>query len=61
MASFDQTLNVGIPLLLLAVAVGFVYTKFLNPFLLPLLKKLWDSVKGKKEDNQISVREITYE
>lgn len=63
MASLDSILNWAIPTLLILVAFGFVYTKFLSPYLVPHLVKLWAYMNG--EGRQVTVdnrrKEIVYE
>jgi len=60
MATLDSILNFLIPLLLMLIAFGFVYTKFLKPWVVPHLIKLWEYSQGTHQNNNIA-REITYE
>lgn len=62
MVNFDEILNVGIPILLILIAVGFVYTKFLGPWLVPHLKNLWIWMNGQTLPTLGSnKKEIVYE
>jgi len=64
MASFDETLNFAIPAILILIAIGFIYIKFLQPFVIPMLSRFWEWAKGNAEPVQTighNKREITYE
>jgi len=60
MATLDSILNFLIPLLLMLIAFGFVYTKFLQPWVVPHLIKFWEYLQGPAHQNN-AAREITYE
>lgn len=62
MGSFDDVLNWGIPALLIIIALGIVYIKFLRPYVIPLIQDAINYKKekdGEREDN--SQKYITYE
>lgn len=52
MASLDEILNVGIPLLLIIIVLGFLWTKFFRPFVLPMLSDMWNKASEKREEAQ---------
>lgn len=58
--TFSQVLSWGIPALLLIIAVGFIYVKFIGPYVVPLLKRLIDWGKGQQEENTAQ-KELTFE
>lgn len=60
MVSFNEVLNFAIPALLVIVAFGFVYVKFLEPYVVPLFIKLWEWLKG-RETSTSTKKEILYE
>ena len=57
-STFDSILNILIPALLIIVVVGFIWIKFLEPWGMPLLKKMWASMSGASLGKK---REIEYE
>jgi len=60
--TLDQIMNIVIPALLIIVVIGFVWTKFIEPWVLPMLIKLWDKMKGDPDKEHIThIKEITYE
>jgi hypothetical protein len=62
MTSFDSVLGWLIPTLLIVVSVGFVWMKFIQPFVMPLFQKMINYFRGKsEEETQQKVKEITYE
>jgi hypothetical protein len=63
MAYLDSILNFGIPAILILITLGFLYTKVIQPWVLPLLAKLWEWMKGNKEEGSPATtkREIIYE
>ena len=66
-SSIDQALNFGIPAILILVVLGFVWTKMLEPWVMPMLVKLWgwakdQMTKDKGEDGTVTRgRDIVYE
>ena len=60
MATLDSILNFAIPALLILVAFGFVYVKFLDPWVVPLLRKFWDWLNIQSENKKFN-KEIVYE
>ena len=58
MASLDSVLNFAIPALLIAIAIGFIYMKFLEPYLVPLIMKMWNYQSDKP--NEHKQKEIIY-
>ena len=48
--NLDEALNVGIPILLILITLGFVYTKFLEPWVTPHILKLWNKMKEKTSE-----------
>jgi hypothetical protein len=63
MTSLEEILNWGIPTLLILIAVGFIYTKFIGPWVMPMLAKIWDSINGTNQEssNNPRMKEISYE
>ena len=64
MASLDEILNVGIPALLIIVALGFIWTKMLEPWAWPIIQKAWASIKEKQEtqDGKVTYgKDIVYD
>lgn len=64
MAGLNETLNWLIPTVLLLVAGGFVYTKFFQPFVLPMLSGVWEWISSKSDSSpKVSKgkREISFE
>lgn len=57
--TIDSILNWAVPILLLLIAFGFVYIKFLQPYVIPLFIKLGENLKG-NEKNSLK-KEIIYE
>lgn len=63
-SGLDEALNIGIPALLIIIVLGFVWTKFLEPFCWPVVLKMWAAMKAKNEgeDGRVTTgREIVYE
>ena len=60
MASLDDILNVAIPIILILIAVGFVWLKLLGPWLGPWLSKMWERLNN-TEINVHRKKEIVYE
>jgi len=61
MASIDEILNFVVPAVLILIAAGFLYTKFIGPWVVPMLAKLWGWISGSSEEIHISKRkEISY-
>jgi uncharacterized membrane protein len=56
----DAILNFAIPALLIVIALGFVYTKFLKPWVVPYLIKFWEYLNDTQQ-NTTHVKEISYE
>jgi hypothetical protein len=46
MANLDQILNIAIPTLLFLIVFGYIYTKLLEPWVVPHLRNLWEWIKG---------------
>lgn len=63
MATLDSILNFAIPAILILIAVGFVYTKFIQPWVVPHLIKLWEKIResGNNPQTENTRREIVYE
>jgi hypothetical protein len=63
MANLDQIMNWGIPTLLLLIAIGFIWTKFLQPWVFPMFAKMWEWIKNSQEPthNTSNRKEIAYE
>ena len=60
MPTLDSILNFAIPTLLILIAIGFVYIKFLSP-LTPQIKKILEWLQGNSQTQEHRMREITYE
>ena len=62
MGALDSTLGWLIPALLIVVAVGFIYTKFINPWVVPHLIRFWHWLQGRQQEGDVTrTREITFE
>ena len=61
MVNLNEILNFGIPALLVLIAFGFIYTKFIDPWLMPHLLRFWDYLSNKEVSTSTGKREITYE
>jgi len=62
MATLDDILNVGVPAILILVVVGFIWIKFLNPFVIPMIKNMVEYFKGKNiKVPGVNRKEISYE
>lgn len=58
--------DTAIPILLIAIAIGFVYVYFLKPWVFPLLVDLWNLITGKKkqeeeQEQDLKNKEIVYD
>jgi len=58
--TFDSVLSWLIPTILILGFVGFVWVKIFSPYVMPMLKKFWNWLNGKSEE-QKTVKEVTYE
>ena len=61
--NLEDILNFAIPTLLLLIALGFVYVKFLSPWVIPMLSRLWEWAKGttaNRTEGEFRRREISY-
>ena len=67
MASIDEVLNFAVPAILLLIAFGFIYTKFLKPWVIPWLKEMWDKLNEPNQNvsrdshSRFSKKEIAYD
>jgi len=59
--ALDSILNFAIPALLIVIAFGFVYVKFIGPYVVPWLVQLWEWLKGKETTTTSGKKEIIYE
>jgi len=60
MASLDSILNFAIPAILILVAFGFIYTKFLKPWVVPWVISFWEWIQGKEMPTIHRKKEIVY-
>ena len=60
MTTLDSILDFVIPFVLILLFIGFIYTKFLDPWLMPHLKRLIAYLRGEGKE-EIKVKEIIYE
>lgn len=60
MATLDSILNFAIPALLILIALGFIYTKFIKPWVVPHLIRLWEYLND-SQSHTTHVKEVTYE
>ena len=62
MASLDEILNFAVPAILILIVLGFVYTKFLEPMIIPWLKRMWEKTNTPTQEGGSSFRkkEIVY-
>jgi len=44
--TLDSILNIAIPILLVLVVGGFVWIRFVEPWGMPLLRKMWAGMTG---------------
>jgi len=61
MASFDSVLEWLIPVLLIVIIAGFAWVKFIQPFVVPMFIKMYNSFKGKSHEESNKNKEITFE
>ena len=64
MATLDEILNIGIPFLLIAIVLGWLYVKLFSPYVIPMLKNLYEWMNGRSENNTSNApvkKEIIYE
>lgn len=60
MASLDSVLNFVIPAILIVIALGFIWTKFIEPWVLPHAKRFWEYLQG--QNSKITrQKEVVYE
>lgn len=60
--TFDSIMGWAIPALLIIVAIGFVYVKFIKPWFIPLIKDAWDWINGNTSaDNHHAEKQVTYD
>jgi hypothetical protein len=52
MASMDEIMGYAIPGLLLVIAVSVVYIKFIEPWVIPAMERLWERMKPKDGDGK---------
>lgn len=57
--TIDAVLNFTIPSLIVLIVVSFVWSKIIDPLLMPSIRKLWDYINGENENSKY--REIVYE
>ena len=61
MASIDEILNFVVPAVLILIAAGFLYIKFIGPWVVPMFAKLWEWISGSQDEVRINRRkEIVY-
>jgi hypothetical protein len=58
--NLDSLLNFLVPAILLLIALGFVYTKFIQPWVVPHLIKFWEWMQGKSTEDTTK-KEIVFE
>lgn len=63
MATLDEILNFGIPALLVIIVLGFLWVKFIEPWVIPMISRLWEKVNEKKEESEQKkyTKDILYE
>ena len=61
MATFDSVLSWLIPVLLVVVVIGFLWTKVFEPWVMPLVRKIIAYFKGKEHEEEHMPKEIAYE
>lgn len=58
---FEEVMNIGIPALLIIIVLGFLWIKFLEPWVFPMLSKLWLWISGAAKTEDVPIRkEISY-
>lgn len=62
-SGIDDALNFGVPVLLLIIAAGFIYIKFIGPWVIPMFSRFWEWAKGKSEGGSADnvKKEISFE
>jgi hypothetical protein len=61
-ANLDELLNWGIPALLIIITLGFLWTKFINPWVLPMVKSIYDWISGADTSLLVKpVKEVQYD
>lgn len=64
MATLDEILNFGVPALLIIIVLGFLWVKFIEPWVVPMISKLWEKINEKREERTHEKhygKEIQYE
>jgi hypothetical protein len=61
LADFDSVMNFLVPAVLLLIAAGFIYIKFISPWVVPMLSRLWEWVKGSGSSERSIRKEISFE
>lgn len=61
MGTFDDVLNIGIPALLIIIVVGFLWVKFIEPWVVPMFARLWEKMKGDGTQQTKYGKDIVYE
>jgi len=58
MAGIDTALNIAVPTILILIVISFVWSKIIDPLLMPHLKKLWEYMNEAGETKH--TKEIIY-
>lgn len=61
MGTLDEVLNIGIPILLIVIVLGFLWVKFIEPWVVPMVVRLWEKMKGDPNQQQRYGKDIVYE
>ena len=61
MSALDDILNVGVPILLIVIVLGFLWVKFIEPWVVPMVARLWEKMKGDGTQQTKYGKDIIYE
>lgn len=61
MGAFDDVLNIGIPALLIIITLGFLWVKFIEPWVLPMLARMWGKITESTDNPSPRGKEIVYD
>jgi hypothetical protein len=58
----DEILNWGIPALLIIITLGFLWTKFISPWVVPMVQNIFEWISGADTSSIIKpTKEVQYD
>ena len=61
MSAFDDILNVGIPILLVIIVLGFLWVKMIRPWVVPIILSMWERFSNRPQTETKYGKDIVYE